>query len=382
MTIRQYAFHVQAHLRERGSESLTRSQVHELMAAAAGFATHAAFHHQAAWCDVGWRDACLVPDGDRVIQRCLDFGMTPEGAERATRTLVSYLGASGYAPVRFEELIAAFASDEEEWTETDDAESAVAVDWVSTELVSRVQPGLDALLGKLPLLLEGLEAAAARGVADAHLAIAYMLEPYGGVSDLDDQRFGRELSRRGQWSTEPVSFAEITAGADSFVQVVAKHRYHLLAAARGGVRRAMLLTAERYGDPRALDLEPSDDMDPYEMADLADAQGRPELANQWLAVLAREGDVFAMRTLIEDRNETPFRAWVWMHLSRMLGRDLSQDRHEAINEDGTPYDDDVGGPAYVGGVDRIELTALTPEDNRRAIEEAAHLFAAIESALE
>lgn len=67
-----------------------------------------------------------------------------------------------------------------------------------------------------------------------------------------------------------------------------------------------------------------------------------------------------------------------MHLSRMLGQDLSRDRPEAINEDGTPYDDDVGGPAYVGGVDGIELTPLSAEENRRAEEEAAQLFAAIE----
>ena len=140
----------------------------------------------------------------------------------------------------------------------------------------------------------------------------------------------------------------------------------------------MLLTAERYGDPGALELEPSDEMDPYDMADLADTHGRPDLAYQWLSVLAREGDVSAMRELIEDRGETPFRAWVWMHLSRMLGRDLSQDWHEAINEDGTSYDDDVGGPAYVGGVDGIELVPLATEENGRAKEEAVQLFAVIE----
>ena len=140
----------------------------------------------------------------------------------------------------------------------------------------------------------------------------------------------------------------------------------------------MLLTAERYGDPGALDLEPSDEMDPYDMAELADAHGRLDRAYQWLCVAASDGDVSAMRELIEDHGETPFRAWVWMHLSSMLGQDLSQDRHEAINEDGTPYDDDVGGPAYVGGFDGIELAPLTAEENRRAKEEAGRLFVAIE----
>lgn len=233
------------------------------------------------------------------------------------------------------------------------------------------------------MLLEGLEAAAARGIAAAHLAAAYMLEPYGELSEEDDSRFGRELRRRGQWSSEPVSFGEIAPGADiSFVQVVAKHRYHLLAAARGGLRRAMLLTAKRYGDPGALELEQSDDVDPYDMAELADRHGRPELAYQWLTVLARAGEVSVMRELIEGRGETPFRAWVWMHLSRLLGQDLSQDRHEAINEDGTPYDDGIGGPAYVGGVDGIQLTPLAAGENKLAKEEAAQLFAVIEERYE
>ncbi|WP_445391313.1 hypothetical protein [Stenotrophomonas maltophilia group sp. vghtpe118] len=382
MTIKQYAFLVHAHLRAQGCTSLTRSQVHELLAAAAGFSTHAAFHHQAAWCDVAWRDTGLVADEGRIIQRCLQFGISPEEAKRVAPCLANFLEASGYAPVRFDEIIAALASDEEEWMEIDERESPVVDTWISTILSSRILQDFDALRGELPLLLEGLEAAAARGVPAAHLATAYVLDAYGDLSEEDGDRFGRELRRRGQWSTEPVSFAEIADGVDSFIQVVTKHRYHLLEAARGKDRRALLLTAERYGDPGVLELEPSDDMDAYEMADLADANGRPELAHQWLAVRARSGDLSAMRTLIENHNETPFRAWVWIHLSRMLGRDLSQDRFEAIDEYGGPYDDDVGGPAYVGGEDGIELVPLAADENRRAEEEAAQLFAVIEERYE
>lgn len=378
MTIKQYAFLTHTHLRAQGFTSLTRSQIHELLAAGAGFATHAAFHHQAVWCDVAWRNTGLTPDEYGVIQRCLHFGMSPDEAERSAQGLVSFLGASGYAPVRLEELIAAFASDEDDWEEAEEPGPAVAADWVSTDLVGRMQQGFDAMLGEFPLLLEGLEAAAARGLASAHLTIAYLVEPYAGLSHEDDRCFGQELRRRGQWSAEPVGFAEIAAGTDRFVRVLAKHRYHLLAAARGGDRRAMLLTAESYSDPGVLDLEPSDDMDPYDMADLADAHGRPELAYQWLTVLAEEGDVYAMRALIEDRGEAPFRAWVWMHLSRLLGRDLSQDLHVAISEDGSEYDDDVGGPAYVGGDGGIELAPLAAEENTRAIEKATQLFAIIE----
>lgn len=378
MTTKQYAFHAHSHLRAQRLTSLTRSQVHELLAAAAGYATHASLLHQAAWCDMPWCATAFPPDEDRVIQRCLQFGLSAEEAARAAQGLAGFVAASGYAPVRFEELIAALKDNEDERADAEEAEAPAVATWVSTALISRMDQGLETLLEELPLLLEGLEAAAARGVAAAHLATAYMFESYAGLTEEEDRRFGRELRRRAQWSVEPVSLAEITAGIGGFVPVVAKHRYHLLAAARGGDRRAMLVTAERYGDPSALELEPSDEMDPYDMADLADAHGRPELAYQWLTVVAREGDVSAMRELIEDRGETLFRAWVWMHLSRMLGQDLSQDRHKAINDDGTLYDDDVGGPAYVGGVDRIELAPLAAEENVRAKEEAAQLFTAIE----
>lgn len=219
----------------QGSAPLTRSQVHELLAAAAGFATHAAFHHQAAWCDLAWRDTGLAPDEYRVTQRCLHFGLSPEEALRATQSLTNFLRASGYAPVRFEELIAALASNEDEWVEADEAESPVVAQSPSIALISRIQQSFDAMLGDLPLLLEGLEAAAARGIAAAHLAIARMLEPHGGLSDEDDRRFGRELRRRGQWSVEPVDLAEIAVGVDRFIRVAAKHRHHLLAAARAGI---------------------------------------------------------------------------------------------------------------------------------------------------
>ena len=143
MTIKQYAFHLHGHLRAQAFASLTRSQVHELLAAAAGFATHAAFLHQAVWCDVDWRDTGLTPHKDRIIQRCLDFGMSPDEAERTAQGLTSFLDTSGYAPIRFEELIDALASEEDDWLDTDKPGSAVVARWVSTDLVHRMSQGFD-----------------------------------------------------------------------------------------------------------------------------------------------------------------------------------------------------------------------------------------------
>lgn len=74
------------------------------------------------------------------------------------------------------------------------------------------------------------------------------------------------------------------------------------------------------------------------MAHLDDTHGQPEASYQWLTKFAREGDVFAMPVLIENGSETQVRARLWMHLSSILDRDLSQYRYEAISEGGTPCD--------------------------------------------
>ena len=66
-----------------------------------------------------------------------------------------------------------------------------------------------------------------------------------------------------------------------------------------------------------------------------------------------------------------------MHLSRRLKHDLSQDRYEAINEDGTAYDDDIGGAAYVGGDEGIDLNSLPSDADAIARQKAGQLFARI-----
>ena len=180
--------------------------------------------------------------------------------------------------------------------------------------------------------------------------------------------------REGAWTSPFVSFADVEANG---LRVYEKHRHHLLASARGGDIRALQETAERYGDPAILDLAPSDEMDPMSMVDIAGEHGDRERVRYWLTVAAQEGDTDAMRELILDHDEPDEQAWVWMHLSRLLEHDLSQDRYEAINEDGTPYDDDIGGPAYVGGEEGIALDLLPSDADAAAHRAAAQLFARI-----
>lgn len=54
--------------------------------------------------------------------------------------------------------------------------------------------------------------------------------------------------------------------------------------------------------------------------------------------------------------------------------------HYAINEDGSEYDDDVGGPAYVAGRDGVDLAPLSAEQDTAARDTAQNLFMQIQQA--
>ena len=98
-----------------------------------------------------------------------------------------------------------------------------------------------------------------------------------------------------------------------------------------------------------------------------------------LLFLAGSGDTDAMLQLIEEYNHADLqRCWAWVYLSRLVGTDLTQDAHYAINEDGSDYDDDVGGPAYVAGRDGLDLEPLDPAQDAAARLAAQKLFEQIE----
>lgn len=93
---------------------------------------------------------------------------------------------------------------------------------------------------------------------------------------------------------------------------------------------------------------------------------------------AESGDTDAVLQLIEECDHGDLeRCWKWVYLSRLVGTDLTQDAHYAINEDGSDYDD-VGGPAYVAGRDGVDLEPLAPEQGVAARLAAQKLFEQIE----
>ena len=136
-----------------------------------------------------------------------------------------------------------------------------------------------------------------------------------------------------------------------------KYAHHLREAGRLGNQHALLDLAERFGDPSFF-AQPRHDVgaDPAAVAEIAERLGRVADAKHWLTVAAESGDTDAMLRLIEEHDQgDPARCWTWAYLSRLVGTDLTKDAHYAINEDGSEYDDDVGGPAYAAGRDGVDL---------------------------
>ena len=138
----------------------------------------------------------------------------------------------------------------------------------------------------------------------------------------------------------------------------------------------------RVGDPSFFE-QPRHDVgaDPSAVAEIAERLGRVADAKHWLTVAAESGDTDAMLRLIEEHDQGDLaRCWTWVYLSRLIGTDLTKDAHYAINEDGSEYDDDVGGPAYVAGRDGVDLDPLSAEQDASARDAAQDLFEQIQQA--
>ncbi len=92
---------------------------------------------------------------------------------------------------------------------------------------------------------------------------------------------------------------------------------------------------------------------------------------------AQQGDTEAMRELIDDYDRlNPLQCWTWFYLAKLLGTDLSKNEYRLMNEDGSAYDDDVGGPAEVIGRDGVEPEPIDENRNSAAQRAAATLYQA------
>jgi hypothetical protein len=147
-----------------------------------------------------------------------------------------------------------------------------------------------------------------------------------------------------------------------------------------GEPNALLDLADQFNDPSFFELGIDRVIsNPVSVAEIAERLDRPEDAKRWLTVAAERGEIDVMRQLIEGYDQSDlYRCWTWVYLAKLLGSDLTQDAHYAINEDGSPYDEDVGGPAFVGGHDGVDLESLSATQDVAAKQAAQNLYARIQ----
>lgn len=240
-----------------------------------------------------------------------------------------------------------------------------------------------------PILLDGLATAAGKGNALAHYALALIHDP--GEDD-DEGEVGSPY-----WYSQAQQVRALAGVEKEWADTHARHlvkaeKYarHLREAARLGNDDALLDLAERFDDPSFYERSRDDPsfyempcgsiVDPVKVAEIAERLGREKDARHWLRIAAEAGDTEAMRRLIEEYDRDDMQqCWIWFHLAQSVGTDLTKNEYYIINEDGSRYDDDVGGPVFVGG-GGVKLEPLDAERDAAARHAAERLFERLQKA--
>ena len=380
MTIKELAYSAQQRLQASTGSSFKRAHIYELLAASFGFNSYAALGVDAVLTQQRPDDKHFASHSAFVRRRCIELGYPPESADLVSVTLGAFLAERQIAVVRISALISQLRGD---WSSLDDHPIGDDTEQFGDEQDDRLAPRWsdDDEGDFAPIMLDGLEAAASKGNALAHYALALIHAP--------DEEDANQKTGSSYWHSQARQGRVLTGVEKEWADAHAarltqaeKYARHLREAGRLGNQHALLDLAERFGDPSFFE-HPHHDVGAYPsaVAEIAERLGRVADAKHWLTVAAESGDTDAMLRLIEEHDQGDLaRCWTWVHLSRLVGTDLTKNAHYAINEDGSEYDDDVGGPAYVAGRDGVDLDPLSAEQDAAARDAAQDLFEQIQQA--
>jgi len=381
MTIKAFAYAAQQHFKSRTGTAIKRTHIYELLATVNGYNSFAALNSKAILFS-GSRVQSYKPHAPAVRKRCLDLGYLQTLADVVAAELPELIEQERINVVSLDALILRIRhqlsyrgywdwQDEEYFDEEERLAHLIPEEWPplhddpDQNLISQD-------------LLTALNNAATLGNADAHYAIALIHAPV----DSDDQSPGWDYWYQQEQKGRVLTGVE-KEWADSYAQKIAsdkKYEQHLHEAGRLGHELALLDLAEYFDDPTFFQAATkSGDHDPFKVAELAQKLGRIQDAHEWLTIAAKAGDTEAMRWLIEEFGQNDLvLCWTWIYLSQLLDSDLMRDNFHAIHEDGSAYDDDVGGPLYVDGREGIRLPSLKAEEDVLARQRAQALFEKID----
>ncbi|MBX9915399.1 MAG: hypothetical protein K2Y25_15995 [Pseudomonadaceae bacterium] len=385
MAIKELAFSAKQHLNSVTGQQFKQSHVYELLAACFGFKSSASLNAEHVFAtldeDPDISTECLLLLNQRLIE--LGYADVAEAAGSAILHLVSQHRFAAVslsfvlASVRGGHIGKRYLDDYDDDPEDSDDE----FDFVANR---RKEPWLEE--DQLDLLLDGLDAAASRGSALAHYALALM---YGRDGLLDDHDPSGDDYWFKQWQLgKELKGVELEWAQASLAdrERILKSDFHLEQAALLGCADAMVDLAEETGDQELLNqvFALSSFNEPMRIADLAAECGQPAVSKHWCIQAAQQGDLQAMRHLIDHiDSENIFQGWVWIFLSELLSRDLRRSSMRAYHDGGMyadeEYDDDQGGPLYVAGDEGVELEPISSAEEAEAKKLAAELFLSIGS---
>ena len=379
MTIKQFAFDTQQQLQASTGSIFKRAHIYELLAAAFGFNSYAALATGRVFTQNSITSRRPAKYGEQVGGRCLDLGYSPETTLKVAQALPELLTKQDIGVIRIADLVVhlRFETGRLDYIDRNEINDESMED--EEALYSRwFDPGSS----PPAILVDGLSAAAERGDAMAHYALALIYAP--SDDPFDEPSVGSEHWYNEEQNGRILSGVEKEWADEYAANMVREEKYmhHLRAAGKLGNEEALLEMAERLDDPaffeRPATLLPG--IDPARVAEIAENLGRRKDAWLWLTEAAQRGDTEAMRELIEGYDRlNPQQCWSWVYLADLLGVDLFEDEYEAINEDGSAYDDDVGGPLFVGGRGGIELEPIDAASDQAARLTAAKLYQSIET---
>ncbi len=392
MTLKELAHLAQQTLQTRAGCPVRRSHVHELLAAAFGYGSWAAFLSESVLADA---DFGLAPTGGLpgLVGRAVQLGYPQPVATTLATTVLAFVAEHGLAAVPWAELRTALLpapsidvsgdldadDDSEDWDDEPDAE-------VPAETPDASGPARSQLLAS-PLLRSSLEQAAAASNPQAHHLLASLL------------RCGRPNPYLYEESLKGRVLTAIERGwVDDYLRLEPQYRKyeaHLKAAALGGVRAAALEYGKAFDAPEFIAMADrmTGEVDALEMARVAPSD---ESRERWLRTaaqkgsrsaleaLAANGDAWAedqvaawadghwLRTAAERAIDArdALRAWTWQYLALERGTDLTRSTmaayHDGGERDGQFYDSDFGGPLYAAGDEALELPELDGPSHRAA----------------
>lgn len=362
MTIKAFAFSAQQRIAERCGISLRRSHIYESLAAGFGFASYAAFCVDSVF-GVGLQGRPVEPRiVDGVARRLAELGYGEALPRQIAMELTTVVSECGVRAARLDHVIDSFLSIRGTWTARDSIWEDI-VDDHDDELTDNDAQLLADDPDASAFLSSGLEDAAMRGNAKAHYALALILRtdetPVGSSYWHDRQAQGDLLSG--------VQLEWASAHREA-VEREAKRLRHLREAARLGHPDACVNVAEEFKEPVLLNqIAGAGVRDPVRASEVAAELGQFDHARDWCEGAAQAGDIEAVRRMIEvfDRNDLLSR-WKWLHFAMLLGTDLTEDAYWLVNEDGSDYDDAVGGPGFPMGDDGIILPDLDEAQDAEA----------------